>query len=151
MIEAAVGLGVIISLFFIEYLSVSSGGIIVPGYIAMYLDRPDIILGTIIVSTIAWAVLQFFKRFSFLYGKRRMVICMLLGFIFGWLSRNLVFLNPTDFDIQIQAFGYIIPGLIANWLDRQGFIRTLSGMFITAFIVRILLIIIYKGDVSFNV
>lgn len=151
MVEAAVGLGVIISLLFNELLGASAGGIVVPGYIAMYLDHPMQIIGTLIVSLLTLGVIKIVSMFTLLYGKRRMVLAILFGFIFGWLSRNVIFGNTSVYDLNLQSIGYIIPGLIANWMERQGVVKTISVMLIAAVIVRLILTIIFGGEVSFNV
>jgi len=147
VIEAAVGLGVIISLIFTEMLGASAGGIVVPGYIALYLDKPLQILGTLVVSTITWLIIRFIGLFTLLFGKRRMVLSILIGFILGWASRNLIFHNVTIYDLQMQSIGYIVPGLIANWFERQGFMKTLSTMMIAAILVRLILMVIFGGEV----
>ncbi|HBY99863.1 MAG TPA: poly-gamma-glutamate biosynthesis protein PgsC, partial [candidate division Zixibacteria bacterium] len=46
-----------------------------------------------------------------------------------------------------QAVGFIIPGLIANWMERQGVIQTLSTMVVAAVVVRLLLMIFSGGQV----
>lgn len=147
MIEAAVGLGVIISLLFTELLGASAGGIVVPGYIALYLDKPLQILGTLIVSLLTWGIIRIISIFTLLFGKRRMVLSILIGFILGWATRNLIFHNTTVYDLQMQSIGYIVPGLIANWFERQGFMKTLSTMMIAAVLVRLILMVIFAGEV----
>ncbi len=147
MIEAAVGLGVIISLIFTELLGASAGGIVVPGYIALYLDKPLQILGTLLVSLLTWSIIRGIGMFTLLFGKRRMVLSILIGFILGWASRNLIFHNVTIYDLQMQSIGYIVPGLIANWFERQGFMKTLSTMIIAAVVVRLILMVVFVGEV----
>lgn len=151
MVEAAVGLGVIISLIFSELLGASAGGIVVPGYIAMYLHEPSFIVGTIAVSFATLLLIKIISKVTLLYGKRRMVLSILIGFILGWASRNIIFANVTIYDLRMQSIGYIIPGLIANWMERQGIVRTLSTMIIAAVLVRLILIIISGGEVMFDV
>ncbi len=151
MVEAAVGLGVILSLLFSELLGASAGGIVVPGYIAMYLHRPTLIVGTIIVSLATLIFIKIISSFSLLYGKRRMVLSILIGFILGWASRNIIFANVTIYDLKMQSIGYIIPGLIANWMERQGILRTIFTMIIAAVLVRLILIVISGGEVMFDV
>lgn len=151
MVEAAVGLGVILSLLFSELLGASAGGIVVPGYIAMYLHRPTLIIGTIAVSLATLILIKIISRFSLLYGKRRMVLSILIGFILGWATRNIIFVNVTIYDLKMQSIGYIIPGLIANWMERQGIFRTIFTMVIAAVLVRLLLIVISGGEVMFDV
>ena len=46
MIEITIGLGIAFSLILSETLGVTAGGVIVPGYIALYLHQPDQILMT---------------------------------------------------------------------------------------------------------
>jgi hypothetical protein len=75
------------------------------------------------------------------------VLSILIGFILGWASRNLIFHNITIYDLQMQSIGYIVPGLIANWFERQGFLKTLSTMTIAAVLVRLILMVIFVGEV----
>lgn len=153
MIEAAVGLGVIISLIFTELLGASAGGIVVPGYIALYLDKPYQILGTLLVSLATWGIIRIIGSFTLLFGKRRMVLSILIGFILGWASRRLIIHLPgmsqdmTIYQLQMQSIGYIVPGLIANWFERQGFWKTISTMTIAAVLVKLILMVIFAGEV----
>ncbi len=147
VVQAAVGIGVILSLIFTELLGASAGGIVVPGYIALYLDKPLQIIGTLIVSLITWGIIRGIGSFTLLFGKRRMVLSILIGFIIGWGTRLLVFQNHTVFDLQMQSIGYIVPGLIANWFERQGFWKTISTMMVAAVLVRLLLMVIFRGQI----
>jgi gamma-polyglutamate biosynthesis protein CapC len=151
VVEAAVGLGVILSLLFSELIGASAGGIVVPGYIAMYLHRPTMIIGTLLVSLATLVIIKVISKFSLLYGKRRMVLSILIGFILGWATRNIIFVNMTVYDLKMQSIGYIIPGLIANWMERQGIFRTVFTMIIAAVLVRLILIVISGGEVTFDV
>ncbi|MCE5305093.1 MAG: poly-gamma-glutamate biosynthesis protein PgsC [Candidatus Cloacimonas sp.] len=146
IVQAAVGIGVIISLLFSELLGASAGGIVVPGYIALYLDKPLQIAGTLIISLLTWAIIRIISNFTLLFGKRRMVLSILIGFILGWVSRILVIQDITIHQLQMQSIGYIIPGLIANWFERQGFWKTLSSMGIAAVVVRLVLMVIFNGE-----
>lgn len=151
MIEIAIGLGVVFSLFFNEVFGAAAGGIVVPGYIALNLHEPYRLLGTLVVAFLAYLTIKLISRFIFIYGRRRLVLAILLGFIFGYLSRQLIIYEIFSLDFRMQAIGFIIPGLIANWMERQGIIKTFSIMFLTAVIVRLLLMIIMGGEVIDNV
>jgi len=147
IVQAAVGIGVIISLIFSELLGASAGGIVVPGYLALYLDRPLQILGTLIISLLTWGIIRIIGNFTLLFGKRRMVLSILIGFILGWASRLLVINDVTVMQLQMQSIGYIVPGLIANWFERQGFWKTLSTMSIAAVLVRLVLMVVFHGEI----
>lgn len=151
MIEIAIGLGVVFSLFFNEIFGAAAGGIVVPGYIALNLHDPYKLAGTVIVAFLAFLTIRLASNFIIIYGRRRLVLAILLGFIFGYISRQLILYDMFSLDFRMQAIGFIIPGLIANWMERQGVIKTLSIMFLTAVIVRLLLMLITGGEVIGNV
>jgi len=143
MIEISIGLGIFLSLVLSETLGVTAGGIIVPGYIALYLHQPLQVLVTFFVAILVWAIIQILGNIIFLYGKRRIVLALLLGFFFGYISRNFVFF-PQDLG-SVAVIGNIIPGLIANWMDRQGIVRTLSVVILTSVMVKLLVILLFGG------
>ena len=70
MAEVTIGLGIILSLVLSETLGVTAGGIIVPGYIALYLHQPIQVVLTLLVAIIVWAIIQMLGKKVFLYGKR---------------------------------------------------------------------------------
>ena len=79
----------------------------------------------------------------FLYGKRRIVLALILGFFFGYLSR--IIYVDTESIQSVAVIGNIIPGLIANWMDRQGVVRTVSVVLLTAVIVKLMIIVLFGG------
>ncbi len=151
MVDLAVGLGVVFSLLFNEFFGVAAGGIVVPGYVALQLHDPYQLFGTLVVSFITFLILKGTSHYIFIYGRRRMVLAILIGFLLGYLSRQLFFHNLFDIDIRFQAIGFIIPGLIANWMERQGLFRTIAGVIIAASAVRLLLMVITGGEIIGNV
>ncbi|MCH2445605.1 MAG: poly-gamma-glutamate biosynthesis protein PgsC [Candidatus Marinimicrobia bacterium] len=132
-----IGIGMVLSLFLTETLGVTAGGIIVPGYIAMNLESPERLIITFGISILTFLIIKLLSKFIMVYGKRRLVLALLIGFLLGYLSRseNMITagLGTTDFIV----IGNIIPGLIANWMDRQGVLRTISTVLITAGITKL--------------
>ena len=147
LVEISVGLGVVFSLLFNEFLGAAAGGIVVPGYIALHLHEPLRLMGTLIVAIVVFLVIRLASRFMFLYGRRRLVVAILLGFLFGYLSRQLILYEVFALDVRMMAVGFIIPGLIANWMDRQGVVKTIAAVVIAASFVRLLLMLIMGGDI----
>ncbi len=149
MIYQSIGLGLVVSLVFSEILGLAAGGLVVPGYIALYLDQPLRILGTILASLVTYGFVKIVGRTVLLYGRRTMVFCVLAGFLFGYLTRYiLVFNDALNLGVDtsvIQSIGYIIPGLIAYWMMRQGVVETLCTMIMASFIVRLALVTAYGG------
>ena len=68
-----------------------------------------------------------------------------MSFFFGYLSRNYLYISD---DIgSLAVIGNIIPGLIANWMDRQGVVRTIAVVIMTSVIVKLMIMLIFKGDI----
>jgi poly-gamma-glutamate biosynthesis protein PgsC/CapC len=149
MLYQAIGLGLVVSLVFTEILGLAAGGLVVPGYIALFLDQPLRILGTVLAALVTFGFVRLLGNFILLYGRRTMVFCVLAGFFFGYLTRYLLVLNDLiGLGMEatlIQSVGYIIPGLIAYWMMRQGIVETLCTMFMAAFIVRLALVVAHGG------
>lgn len=137
--EIAIGLGIILSLFFTETLGVTAGGVIVPGYIALFLHQPQMVVGTFVISIITYLIVKLLSYFMLIYGKRRLVLSLLIGFFIGY------FVKENVQDGSLLVIGNIIPGLIASWMDRQGVFRTISVILITASIVQLMLMLLYRG------
>ena len=149
MIFQSIGLGLVVSLVFSEILGLAAGGLVVPGYIALYMDQPLRILGTVLASLVTYAFIRLVGRFVLLYGRRTMVFSVLAGFLFGYMTRHILVFNEAmqlgvDTSV-IQSIGYIIPGLIAYWMMRQGVVETLCTMIMASFIVRLALVTAYGG------
>ena len=145
----AIGLGMVISLFLTETLGVMAGGIIVPGYFALYLHNPIKIIATLAISIVAYLIVYLLSKFILIYGRRRLILSLLIGFFLGYILR--IILDSTGILqnnnwIELEYIGYIIPGLIASWMDRQGILRTTSVVLIVASIVNLIMMYIYYLD-----
>ena len=134
-----IGIGMILSLILTETLGVTAGGVIVPGYIALYLDQPHKIIITFVVALLVLLIIRFLSNFIFIYGKRRLVLSILLGFLFGYISK--IYLGELD----ASSIGNIIPGLLASWMDRQGVLKTISVLIIIAVATRLIFIVLMGG------
>ena len=146
-----IGIGMVISLLVTETLGVTAGGIIVPGYIAMHmnLENSSMIVATFGISIITFLIIKFLSHFILIYGKRRLVLALLLGFLLGYFTRsdNNLFsdlINGGD----LVVIGNIIPGLIANWMDRQGVLRTACTVLITAGITKLCIMVLSLYQLS---
>ena len=138
MIYQAIGIGIAIGFLFYELVGLSPGGIVVPGYIALFLDQPLRILVTVSIAILTYYIVSFLSNYLILYGKRRFLSMILISFLVKWLIENFLFQFPAT-NIEIQSIGYIIPGLLANEMKRQGIIPTLIAMAIVAILVRLIL------------
>jgi len=146
--EIAIGLGVFLSLLFSELLGVTAGGIIVPGYIALYFHDLLSIIGTFATSLLVFFAMKAISQVMFLFGRRRLTLALLLGFLFGYFSRHYFVFEAWETELTFDAIGWIIPGLIANWMFRQGVIRTISMVLLTSVLIKLILILISGGKIG---
>ncbi len=145
MVEQAIGLGLVISLLFSETLGLAAGGMVVPGYLALMIHQPFRIAGTVMVALVTYGAMKLLSRYIMIYGRRRIVVAVLLGFTFGAFSRDLLTFRYHESPVDLSTIGFVIPGLIANWMERQGVISTLCVMTTTAVLVRLLLMLLNGG------
>ena len=146
MVELAITLGLIFSLLSYEVFGLAAGGIVVPGYIALQLSEPDRLAGILIVSLLTYLIIKVLGNYTFLYGRRQMVMCLLVGCLLANFSRHFLMIDLTSSTIQLQAVGWVIPGLIAHWFGKQGIYRTICVLFITSVLVRLIVIILFNGE-----
>ena len=145
MVEEAVGLGLVISLIFSETLGVAAGGMVVPGYLALMIHQPLRIVGTIAAALATLGVLTVLSRYMLIYGRRRIVVAVLIGFAIGALTREIFPLYIEETGLDLRVVGFVIPGLMANWMERQGVLPTLAVMTTSTVLVRLLLILLNGG------
>ncbi|MFW5925376.1 MAG: poly-gamma-glutamate biosynthesis protein PgsC [Myxococcota bacterium] len=143
LVVMSIAIGIVVSLVFSEVYGLAAGGVVVPGYIALYLHRPYAVLLTLGVAAATFALVKVTSSFVILYGRRRTALAILLGFGLGaWLFR--FGLEPQMLGIQttdLTVIGYIIPGLMAIWFDRQGMVQTVASLCIAATLVRLVLLL----------
>jgi len=146
LIPNAIGIGLVVSLVFSETMGLAAGGMVVPGYIALNLTDPLRVLMTMVLGVATWLVVMLLSNFTILFGRRRTVVIILVGFLLGALFRNFMVFDLGDETIQLGAIGFIIPGLVGMWIDRQGVVETSATLVCSGVLVKLILILIYGGE-----
>lgn len=142
-VSVSIGIGLVVSLLLTELFALAAGGMVVPGYLALFLDKPIVLALTLGAAFLTWRIAQSVSQRVIVYGKRRTALMILVGFLTGFTVRLVAtqFAGtpdgpaPADFAIV----GYIIPGLMAIWIDRQGLVETFSVVLTASCIVRLVL------------
>ena len=146
MIELAITLGLVLSLLSYEVFGLAAGGIVVPGYIALHLSQPDRMIGVVLVSLVTYLIVKVISNYTFLYGRRQMVVSLLLGALLANFSRQFLIFNMASATAELTAVGWVVPGLIAHWFGKQGIFKTISVLLITSVVVRLVVIAMFGGD-----
>lgn len=137
MIYETLLIGILIAVLYTEITDVYPGGIIVPAYFALYLDEPLRVLMTIGVALLSLLTYRWLSRYLILFGKRRFVMLLFLGVVWAQLWIILLphlFKGPSG----MKAIGWIIPGLLANNLEKQKMVITLTSLVIVSTVTYVL-------------
>ena len=115
MYHEIVLIGVAVSLLFTELTGFSPAGLIVPGYIVLCLQTPVRIVYTLVIALLAWGGGKLLGNFMILYGRRRFAVMILLAF-----TIDLIIASSEILPYDPGIIGVLVPGIIANELERQG-------------------------------
>lgn len=145
LLPLAIGIGLAVSLLFSELFGLAAGGMVVPGYIALALPHPMTVALTVGAGFATYAIVHALSSVAIVYGRRRTVLMIVVGYLVGALVRlaaGEAFAADPATGHEAVIIGYIIPGLIANWYDRQGVIETTSTLLTAAVVVRLTLLVL---------
>ncbi|MEM9863735.1 MAG: poly-gamma-glutamate biosynthesis protein PgsC [Myxococcota bacterium] len=141
LLVLSIALGIVVSFFFSEVFGLAAGGVVVPGYVALFLDRPVAVAMTLTVALTTYGLVSVLSQFVIVYGRRRTSLMILVAFALGTALARFPDLPDALRHGDGVVIGFIIPGLIAIWFDRQGVISTVASLSIGAVFVRLLLLL----------
>ncbi len=143
MLTASLVTGVLVSLLLTELIGLSAGGVIVPGYVALLLDRPISLIGFILAALLSYGLVRWLSNYLMLYGNRRFSLILLIGMTLSiaaqWFSPAL-----TSAHLEWAGIGFIVPGLLGHQFDRQGILPSLLMLTIASAITRLCLLMIVR-------
>ena len=117
-----IAIGILLGMFYFRQTGESPGGIITPGLVAMRFSNPQALclsLGAALLLGVALRL--FFRRFS-VYGRQRVAFAMLCA-----LAVRLAL--PGEWGGEgFSWLGWVVPGLVAADVERQGIAATFSGL-----------------------
>ena len=160
LLAVSIGIGLLVTLLLVEVFGLAAGGLVVPGYVALKLLQPWSVALTLLAAYITYITVRTLSSFMVVYGRRKTALMILIGYLTGSvldMSMGGVLSFPaTDGGavagtagsamhfryFELSVIGYIIPGLIAIWFERQGVVKTLVGLIVSAVLVRLILVVI---------
>jgi poly-gamma-glutamate biosynthesis protein PgsC/CapC len=146
LLTVSIGLGLAASLLYGELFGLAAGGMVVPGYMALYADKPIDVGMTLLAALLTFGVLKGLSQIAIVYGRRRTALTILIGYLVGLAFRMWLDSQVTPFT-EGAIIGFIIPGLIAIWYQRQGVLETTLSLLTAAIIVRMVLVVML-GDIA---
>ncbi|ELK46406.1 poly-gamma-glutamate biosynthesis protein PgsC [Halobacillus sp. ACCC02827] len=117
-------LGIILSLIFAEKTGVLPAGLVVPGYLALVFDQPIFLAVVFFLSLLTYVIVTYgISKFTILYGRRKFAAMLSTGIVLKLLFDFLYPVVPFEI-MEFRGIGVIVPGLIANTMQKQGLVLT---------------------------
>lgn len=136
--------GVVLGLLFYEITGLVPGGVIVPGFLALYAHQPLRILATVAAALVTLGLGRVVMRHAIVYGRRKFGMFLLIGII-AKLLLDLVWAEAGPGALGLRTIGVIIPGLLASEMDRQGVGLTLLATGIVTLILSVVVLFVPSG------
>lgn len=139
----AIFAGLCISLLMEIKLGVSPGGIVVPSYVALVLDRPALVINILLISLVTYLFVKFvLSKMMLIYGKRRFVACVMIALILKFLLGLLFPYIPFSV-FAFSGIGVVASGILANCYFRQGVVLTAGTCLATSAVVFLIIQLAY--------
>ncbi|NEU30208.1 poly-gamma-glutamate biosynthesis protein PgsC [bacterium LRH843] len=120
----ALVIGVVLSLIYAEKTGVLPAGLIVPGYLSLVFDQPVFILTVLLISFLTYFIVVYgIGKITILYGRRKFAAMLTTGIILKLVFDYFYPVLPFE-AFELRGIGIIVPGLIANTIQKQGMIPT---------------------------
>jgi poly-gamma-glutamate biosynthesis protein PgsC/CapC len=133
--------GVAVSMLLYERRHLTTGSIVVPGYIATFLAMPLTIVATFLNAFISyWLVNKLLRRWFLLYGRTKFTVLASISIIIQSLMLEFSPVGAWMWESNIKLIvgvGYVVPALIAHDMGRQGIKKTVKSVTLAGCIVAI--------------
>lgn len=127
MVLETLFIGLVLSLLWAERTDVSPGGIVVPGYCALYLEEPWRAAAALAAALLTLALYRLASRHLILFGRRRFAFMVLTGAVLVQAAMTLL-PRWTAAAVELKVIGWVVPGLLASSLVRQKTLPTLASL-----------------------
>lgn len=127
VVRMVLAFGIIISMLVYERWRLTGGAAVVAGYLGLFIDRPLYILTTVGLAVVTFYIVdRLIARRMFLYGRRRVVVMVITGLFLQLLTGAVAYFTMRDVTwlTGFYGVGYVLPGLIAQDIERQGASKT---------------------------
>lgn len=123
----ALAIGLTVGLLFSEFTGISLGGVIVPSYLGLVMDTPDVLLSILLVSLLTYFVVAFvLPRYMILFGRRKFVATIIVAIILKLLLELVFPIMPFSIFL-FRGIGILIPALLCNAYIKQGISLTIAS------------------------
>lgn len=146
MVNEIIILGIIVSIIFYEITEISPGGLIVPAYLAFYMDNPKRVIVTILSGIVTYFIVKVISDRTILYGRRKFTVYVLVGFLMREVLKYFnIFLEGYDiFILGGNIIGVIIPAIMARDIERNGMTKSIFSLLMLSTFIKAVVEIVYE-------
>jgi poly-gamma-glutamate biosynthesis protein PgsC/CapC len=131
-----VATSVLVGMLVYSRLGLRSGGFVTAAYLALVGPRWWDLLFTIVVAVLVWAiVVKVLMPRMVIFGRRKLSSMVLVGSLIAWAAEStLIWVSHGDYVPWrgLTVATLMVPALIANDAERQGWERTIWGTTLTS-------------------
>ena len=136
-------LGIVVSTIIYKQTGKTLGGVIVCGYLALYIGQPIHIVTTLAMAYLTFQIVHnYLKKRYMLNGRKLFEVEILVGLVLqvSWLTIIRLFARANIDLAALYGIGFILPGVIAHDMGRQGPLNTLSSILLGVLIVSLIVL-----------
>ena len=131
VVRVTIVVGVVLSIVFYERFQLTTGGAIVPAYLALSVQRPLAVVVTVLAAVATYLlVAKVIAPRRIIYGRRKFEIELVIGltivFILTVVAGMLGRMDPVL--LALSGIGFLVPGIIAHDMGRQRPSRTILAL-----------------------
>lgn len=138
VVRVGLVLSVVVSVLFYERYQLTTGGAIVPAYLAAFLLQPLFVLTTVLLAIATYLIVnRVLARRWILYGRRKFEVETLTGLSLVALTTAvaMVLTDSRPWLAGLAGVGFLIPGILAHDMYRQRPRKTVTAVLITTGVV----------------
>ncbi len=136
MVRLAFLLGIVASMVVYERWHLTTGSIVVPGYVGVYVLQPLVLVVSLINALATfYLVNRVLPRWVLLYGRTKFSVAAMISIalqtVLLEVSPSTPYLWERDAPLLV-AVGFVVPALIAHDMGRRGLRKTLRAVGVSA-------------------
>ena len=138
LVRLALVLGMVLSVFLYERSYLTTGSIVVPGFLGMHFFEPSSILMSVFNAWVCFLLVhKLIPRICFMHNRTKFYALVVVSVLLqlGWNSLASIQTPVATLGQAMAGFGYVIPGLIAHDMARNGALKTsLNTIFVSCLV-----------------
>ena len=130
VVRLAFVLGIILSMALYEWRQLTTGSIVVPGYVGVFILQPSTIVASLVNAILSyWLVHRLLPRLVSMSARTKFSALVVTSVVIQSLAHTFGAVTSDSASMSIFiGVGYVIPALVAHDMARHGVWRSLSAV-----------------------